>query len=74
MYEPKAITKTISATSRASVKIRESFYTLEYSEERVIPDIEGIDLDAERRALWDTCNIEVDNQIRDVIEANKNNR
>ena len=42
-YEVKSIPKTIRATSRASVKIGDSYYTVEYSEERVIPQIEKIE-------------------------------
>ena len=74
MYEQKAITTTIRATSRASVKIRENFYTLEYSEERVIPELEGLDLESEKKLLWDDVNREVDHQIEDIYEATKNNR
>mgnify|MGYP007122065341 CR=1 FL=1 len=73
-YEQKAITTTIRATSRASVKIRDNFYTLEYCEERVIPDIEGVDLEMEKRLLWDDVNREVDQQIEDTYNALKNNR
>ena len=74
MYEQKAITTTIRATSRASVKIRENFYTIEYSEERVIPEVEGLDLESEKKILWDDVNREVDLQIEDIYEATKNNR
>lgn len=42
-YEVKATAETIRATSRASVKIGDSYYTVEYSEERVIPQIEKIE-------------------------------
>ena len=42
-YKIEAITSTIRATSRASVKIGDSYYTVEYSEERVIPQIENIE-------------------------------
>ena len=38
MYESKAKTTKISATSRSAIKIRESYYTVEYTEERSIPD------------------------------------
>lgn len=41
-YEVKAITKTIKATSRASVKVGDSYYTVEYSEERALPEIEEL--------------------------------
>ena len=42
-YELKSIPKTIRATSRTSVKIGDSYYTVEYSEERVIPQTEKIE-------------------------------
>lgn len=64
-----AKTTTIRATSRASVKIGESYYTVEYQEERLLPDtdIDDAQLAEERAVLWDVCNTEVDNQIRDII-------
>ena len=61
-YEPKAVVRTIKATSRASLKIRDNFFTVEYTEERVIPDIEGVNIEQEKIALWDAVNAEVDNQ------------
>ena len=73
-YESKAIITSIKATSRASVKIGDSYYTLEYCEERMIPDTDDIDINTERRMLWDTVNAEVDNQIAETIQAVKNNR
>lgn len=73
-YESKAIVTSITATSRASVKIKDSFYTVEYSEERLLPDIEDIDIEEERSLLWDTVNAECDAQINDIYEAFKDNR
>ena len=70
-YESKAIIKTIKATSRASVKVGESYYTVEYSEERIIPDIEGVNIEAERQLLWDDVNAECDNQISDILKTFK---
>ena len=70
-YEVKAITKTIKATSRASVKVGESYYTVEYSEERIIPDIEGIDIEKERKFLWGDTNTECGNQIEDILKTFK---
>lgn len=70
-YELKAIIKTIKATSRASVKVGESYYTVEYSEERIIPDIEGIDIEKERQCLWEDTNAECDNQIEDILKTFK---
>ena len=68
-YTSKAITTQIRATSRASVKIRDNFYTVEYSEERTIPDIEGVNLEEEKRILWEDVNGEVDAQIEDIIKS-----
>ena len=65
----KAITTTIKFTSRASVKIGESYYTVEAQEERMIPDIEGIDIEEERKDLWNTVNQQCDDQIADILKT-----
>ena len=57
----------IRATSRASVKVADSFYTVEYCEERSI-DPDDI-IEEERAKLWDTCNTEVDRQIEDILKS-----
>ena len=68
-YTTKATTTSIRATSRASVKIRDNYYTVEYTEERTIPQVDGVDLEEERKALWDDVNAECDNQIAEIIKA-----
>lgn len=68
----KAITQSIKATSRASVKVGDSFYTVEYAEERVIPHDIETDLEQERKDLWNTVNSECDNQIIEIINTFKN--
>ena len=70
--ESKAIITTIRATSRASVKVRDNFYTVEYSEERALPNDADIDIEAERQMLWDTVNSECDNQIEEILRTFKN--
>lgn len=72
-YEPKAKVSSIKATSRSSIKIKDNFFTIEYTEERVIPDLDGIDIEEERIALWDAVNNEVDNQA-EIIYNTFNNR
>ena len=69
MYESKAKVTKISATSRSAIKIRESYYTVEYTEERSIPDIEDVDLDAERSMLWNDVNATVDNQVEEIVKT-----
>lgn len=68
-YTTKATTTSIRATSRASVKIRDNYYTVEYTEERTIPQVDGVNLEEERKLLWDTVNGECDNQIEDIIKS-----
>lgn len=71
-YVSQAITTKITATSRASVKIKDSYYTLEFQEERVIPDrydAGDINLEAERALLWQEVNAQVDQQIQETYDA-----
>ena len=67
-YESKAVISKITATSRMSIKIHDNFYTLEYSEERLIGDNPDIDVTKERELLWEKVNSEVDNQIEDIYK------
>lgn len=66
-YESKATTITIRATSRASVKIRDNFFTVEWCEERSVPS--DCNIDEERKLLWETCNNECDNQIQEILDV-----
>lgn len=70
-YESKAKIITIAATSRASVKIRDNYFTVEYHEERQIPDVDGVNIQQERQLLWDTVNAECDTQIEDISSTFK---
>ena len=70
-YVSHATTLKIAISSRASVKVRESYYTVEYSEERAISDATDVDIEQERKILWDVCNTEVDNQIEDILKNMK---
>jgi len=62
---------SIRFTSRASVKVGDSFYTVEACEERMIPDMEGINMFKERENLWDTVNNECDVQIQEILKTFK---
>ena len=68
-YTTKAIVTEITATSRVAIKVRDNFYTIEYSEKRAIPDVDGIDVEAERIALFDAVNGIVDAQAEDIIRT-----
>ena len=73
-YTPKAIVTEITATSRVAIKVRDNFYTVEYTEERAIPDVDGIDVEAERLALFDAVNGVVDAQAEDIIRMTQPNK
>lgn len=68
-YESKAIVSKINATSRVAIKIKDNYYTVEYSEERIIPDVEGIDMEQERLMLFDSVNAVVDAQAEDILKT-----
>lgn len=68
-------TKTLKVSSRASVKIGDSFYTFESTIEKTVPDdyTEEEYLDVKRK-MWDEANADVDNQINDTYNFICNNR
>lgn len=70
-YESKAITTSIRFTSRASVKIKDNFFTVEACEERTIPDVDGVDIQEEKKLLWNAVNNECDDQIAAIVNLYK---
>ena len=57
----KGITSVIRAESGVSREINGIWYKFMFSEERILP--EGCDMEAEKQALWDSVNAEVDAQV-----------
>lgn len=62
-------TTVIKCSSRASVKIKDNFYTIEYGEERTLDPEDNIE--EERKMLWDDCNGEVDTQVEEILRQFK---
>ena len=60
----KAITSVIRAESGVSREINGTWFKFMFSEERIVPA--GCDLEAEKQALWDSVNAEVDAQVEAV--------
>lgn len=71
MYASKAVVKTIKATSRVAIKIRDNYFTVEYSEEREIPNDETVDIQEEREQLFTDVNSIVDMQVIEIQETFK---
>ena len=73
-YVVKGEVTSIKATSRASITVKtkngaNNYYTVEYCEERMIPQIDGVDIEAERKALWEDVNAECDNQCEEILKT-----
>ena len=68
-YESKATVTKISATSRVAIRLKDNYYTVEYSEERTIPDVDGVIIKEERAALFDAVNAVVDAQAEDIVRS-----
>ena len=68
-------TTSMRFTSRASVKIGDSYYTFESTIEKQCPeqysDEEYTDA---KQALWDEVNAEVDNQVAEIVNLIKNKK
>lgn len=60
----KGLTSVIRAESGLSVEVNGRWYKFTFSEERILP--EGCDIEAEKQALWDSVNAEVDAQFEAV--------
>ena len=73
MYKQKATTTKISYTSRASIKLQtrtgDNFYTVEATEERSIPDVDGVDMNEEWHLLCDAVDTIVDNQCIQIVQT-----
>lgn len=68
-YESKGAVVSIEAHSRISVKIKDTFYTFEFVEKREFPKvIDGLDLEKERELLWDNVHLQVDKQVKEVVD------
>lgn len=68
-YVSKAKISKITATSRMSLKVKDNYFTVEYTEERSIPDVEDVNIEREREMLWDSVNNEVDNQAAIIADT-----
>ena len=66
-YISKAIPTSIKATSKCTVKLKDNYYSIEFTEERSIPDVKDIDIEIERTMLFEDANKVVDNQIKEIL-------
>ena len=69
MYEPKAKTTEISYLSKATIKLRDNFYSVEATETRSIPDVEGVDIKEEWKALCSEVDGLIDYQTEQIVNT-----
>ncbi len=69
-YVSKGITHSLKFTSRMSIKVNDTFYTIEACEERWFPE-EGVDIDKERELLWEDVNGQCEDQIELIYKTIK---
>lgn len=67
----KCTVKEITASSRISFKQitgpnTDAFYTMEFTMTKNVPQIDGIDLEEEKKLLWTEVHNEVDKQVMEV--------
>ena len=70
-YEVKGKTTKIVGTSRCAIKVKDNYYTVELSAERALPDEEGVIIDEEYKALFNSINTEVDRQMQEILDTFK---
>lgn len=71
-YVQQAKTVKISGTSKATIQIGNNYFSFSYSEERELPiEQSEVNLEEEKKLLWDTLNAEVDKQLEEVSNAYK---
>lgn len=71
-YRQQGKTIKISGMSKATVQIKNNYYSFSYSEERELPeDDTRTNIEKERELLWETLNSEVDKQIDQIMELYK---
>lgn len=71
-YVQQAKTVKISGTSKATIQIGNNYFSFSYSEERELPiEQSDVNLEEEKKLLWDTLNAEVDKQLEEVSNAYK---
>lgn len=68
-YVQQGKTIKISALSKATVQVKNNYYSFSYGEERELPDDQShVNLEKERELLWNSLNAEVDKQIEDILK------
>lgn len=74
IYEQKAITSSISAKVKLTMKINDNYISVEGNEERTVPDTTGVNMDKEWRFLWDNVYDVCDAELAKILKEMGYNR
>lgn len=69
VYKSKAITTEIKADSKITLKIKDNYYSVSLEESRTIPDIKGVDMELERKLLFEDINAIIDDQANEILKT-----
>lgn len=69
VQEEQVRTTMIRETLRMAVKIRDNYYTVEYTEERSVPKNPNIDMEQEKLNLFESVRDNVYNQVQEIVEG-----
>lgn len=66
-YVPKGIPKSITVEVGLTMEVRKDWYKLTFSQTNELP--EKCDVEQERKALWNICKNELNNQAEKLCES-----
>ena len=61
----------IRADSSLTIELNKRWFKINYGETRIINNPKEVNIEEERKKLWQTVNNETDNQIQDIIDSFK---
>ena len=74
VYKQKAITSTISADVKMTVKLGDNYFSISGHEERTVPNEPDVELDREWEFLWDNVYEECDKEMEKVLQEFDNKK
>ena len=61
----------IRADSSLTIELNKRWFKINYGETRIINNPKEVNIEEERKKLWQTVNNETDKQIQDIIDSFK---
>lgn len=68
VYTQKAVTSSISADVKMTVKLGDNYFSISGHEERTVPNEPDVELDREYEFLWDNVYNECDKELEKILK------